>query len=248
LLTGDVSLLQYGLVALSAFLAAIVGGIAGYGSGLLMPLVLVPIVGAPAVVPIIGISALFTNGSRIAAFREHVDRRLALVIAGFALPTCILGGFTLLSGPGAALFIGAMLVLLVPARRLLTHLRVRLRGRGVAAAGVGYGLLVGGTAGSGVVLISILMMAGLSGRAVIATDAVVSLAIGLIKTASFQAFGALPADAWIMALVVGLAGTPGAFVAKRLTETLSVRLHNVILETAIVIGGLILVAQGLAGQ
>ena len=38
-----------------------VGGIAGYGTGALMPLILVPIVGAEPVVPIIAISALFTN-------------------------------------------------------------------------------------------------------------------------------------------------------------------------------------------
>lgn len=247
---GDVSLLQYALVALSAFAAATIGGVAGYGTGLLMPLVLVPIVGATAVVPIIGVSALFTNGSRIAAFRTHVDRRLAGRVVLLALPACILGawGFTLLTGPGASIWIGVMLVILVPLRRLLRHLEVRLRDGGVIAAGGAYGVLAGGTAGSGVVLLSILMMAGLSGRAVIATDAVVSLSIGLVKTASFQTFGALPAEAWIMALVVGLAGTPGAFVAKRLTEGLSVTIHNAILEAAIVVGGLILVVQGLRGE
>jgi uncharacterized membrane protein YfcA len=243
----DVSFLQYGLVALTAFAAATIGGITGYGGGLLLPLVLVPIVGAQAIVPIIGISALFTNTSRVLAFRSDVDRRLALPIILCSVPTCILGayGFTLLTGPGAALLIGTMLVVLVPARRLLTHLKVRLQRPGVAAASGVYGVLVGGTTGAGIVLLSILMMAGLSGRAVIATDALVSIAVGIVKTASFQAFGALPLDSWIMALVIGAAGTPGAFVAKRLTENLSVKVHNAILEVAIVAGGLILIAQSL---
>ena len=245
----DVSLLQYGLVAASALFAATIGGIAGYGTGLLMPLVLVPIVGAPAVVPIIGVSALFTNGSRIVAFREHVNVPVAALIAVFALPTCVLGayGFSLLSGPGASLFIGAMLVILVPLRRVMKHLEVRLRRPGIAVAGACYGVLAGGTAGSGVVLLSILMMAGLSGRAVIATDALVSIALGLVKTASFHAFGALSLESWIMALVIGVAGMPGAFLAKRLTENLSVRVHNAILEAAIMVGGLILIMQGLRG-
>ena len=47
-----------------AAVASIIGGVAGYGTGALMPLVLVPIVGAEPVVPIIAISALFTNTSR----------------------------------------------------------------------------------------------------------------------------------------------------------------------------------------
>jgi uncharacterized membrane protein YfcA len=245
----DVGLLQYALVAATAFAASTIGGITGYGGGLLLPLVLVPIVGAPALVPIIGISALFTNTSRVVAFRQQVDRRLAGLVILFSVPTCVLGayGFTLLSGPAAALLIGTMLVVLVPARRLLAHLKIRLRRPGIAGASVVYGVVGGGTTGAGVVLLSILMMAGLQGRAVVATDALVSIATGIVKTASFQAFGALPLESWIMAAVIGVAGTPGAFLAKRLTEDLSLRVHNALLEIAIVAGGLILIAQGLRG-
>jgi hypothetical protein len=49
------------------------GGVAGYGTGALMPLVLVPIVGAEPVVPIIAISAMFTNTARALAFRRVLD-------------------------------------------------------------------------------------------------------------------------------------------------------------------------------
>ena len=40
---------QLVLIAVTALGAQIVGGIAGYGTGLLMPLVLVPLIGAEAV-------------------------------------------------------------------------------------------------------------------------------------------------------------------------------------------------------
>lgn len=46
----DVTLLQFVAVGVTAFVASIIGGVAGYGTGLLMPLVLVPIIGAQAVV------------------------------------------------------------------------------------------------------------------------------------------------------------------------------------------------------
>jgi membrane protein YqaA with SNARE-associated domain len=42
----DVSLLQLLLVAIVALLASVLGGLAGYGTGALMPLVLVPLIGA----------------------------------------------------------------------------------------------------------------------------------------------------------------------------------------------------------
>ena len=63
----NISLLQLVLVAVMALFASLVGGLAGYGSGALMPLVLVPMVGAEPVVPIIAISAIFANLSRSTA-------------------------------------------------------------------------------------------------------------------------------------------------------------------------------------
>ena len=57
----DISVLQLLLVAGVALFASVVGGLAGYGTGALMPLVLVPLIGAEPVVPIIAISSIFTN-------------------------------------------------------------------------------------------------------------------------------------------------------------------------------------------
>ena len=50
-----------------ALIASVVGGVAGYGTGALMPLVLVPILGPEPVVPIIAISALLNNTWRAIA-------------------------------------------------------------------------------------------------------------------------------------------------------------------------------------
>ena len=63
----DLSAAELLLIAGMAGVASIIGGVAGYGTGALMPLVLVPIVGAEPVVPIIAISALFPNTSRATA-------------------------------------------------------------------------------------------------------------------------------------------------------------------------------------
>lgn len=248
-MTGDATLFQYALVAAVGFAASLLGGVTGYGSGLLLPPVLLPVVGAEAVVPIIGLSALFTNGSRLAAYRDAFEPRRAAIVVACGLPGCLLGafGYTRLSGPGVAVLIGAVLVVLVPARRLLARRLGRLPPAGVAAAGAGYGVLMGGTAGSGIVLLSILVASGLEGPAVIATDAGVSLALGLAKTALFQAAGSLPPSSWVMALVIGAASTPGAFLARRMTRGLSVRAHTGILDAVVVAGGLLLVAQGLLG-
>ena len=124
----DISLLQLLLVALVALFASIIGGLAGYGTGALMPLVLVPLVGAEPVVPIIAISAIFTNLSRAVAFVRHVDRRHALIVLAAAALTTALGayGYTRLTNAGAAVVIGTMLILSVPLRRVLRRRDVRI--------------------------------------------------------------------------------------------------------------------------
>src|SRR2546421_292882 len=73
----EISLPQLAVIAGMALVASVVGGVAGYGTGALMPLVLVPMVGAEPVVPILSISALLTNASRAAAFWSFVDGRRA---------------------------------------------------------------------------------------------------------------------------------------------------------------------------
>src|SRR5262249_38332420 len=76
----DISVLQLALIAIVAVLTSIIGGLAGYGTGALMPLVLVPIVGPEPVVPIIALSALFTNASRAIAFHTAVNWRRAAIV------------------------------------------------------------------------------------------------------------------------------------------------------------------------
>lgn len=245
----DVSLAQAILVAGTAFGAAIVGGMAGYGTGLLMPLVLVPIIGAENVVPVIAISALFTNVSRFLAMRASVDWRKVALMLPVSVPLVVLSayGFTRLDTRGASILIGAMLIILVPLRRLLARAGFTLQGWQLVPAGGVYGLVTGASTGAGVILVSFLMAAGLTGQAVIATDAAISIVIGLAKSATFGVNDALPTPLLLFALLVGCATVPGAFVAKRILEAMPISLHTVMLEAVIVAGGLAVLGRGIVG-
>jgi uncharacterized membrane protein YfcA len=239
----DVSILQLLLVAGMALIASLVGGVAGYGTGALMPLVLVPMLGAEPVVPILATSALLTNASRVYAFLRFVSwRRAALVLAG-AIPPCLVSayGFTLLTGMGAQLVIGGMLMLTVPLRYTLRRRAVTLGDRGLVLGSVGYGAAVGGTVGSGVILLSMLMAAGLEGAAVIATDAVVSIFIGLARVAVFGWAGAIDAQTVAFALLIGLVAFPGVFLAKAFVARLPIHVHTAILDAVVLFGGAVMV-------
>jgi uncharacterized membrane protein YfcA len=244
----EISLPQLVLIAGMALVASVVGRVAGYGTGALMPLVLVPIVGAEPVVPILSISALLTNTSRATAFWSFVDGRRALIVLAAAVPTCVLGawGYTLLTGKGAALVIGAMLVASVPLRRLIRRRGLALSDRGLAAASFGWGPLAGGTVGAGIILLSLLMAAGLEGAAVVATDAVISIGIGLAKLATFGLAGAVNAQVIAIALLIGAIAFPGAFLAKVLIGRLSVHVHSAILDAVVIGGGAAMIVNAFA--
>jgi uncharacterized membrane protein YfcA len=242
-----VTLTQIALVGGMALFASLVGGVAGYGTGVLMPLVLVPITGAETVVPIIAITALFTNTSRALAFRDAVSvPRWSIVLLG-AIPTCILGayGFTLLTGRGALIVIGLTLLLSVPFRRMMHRRGFVLEQRGLLFSSVGYGVLVGGTTGSGVILLSLLMASGLAGAGVIATDAAISVIIGLVKVSVFGIAGIMSPKVVVFALLIGAIATPGAFIAKALVDRLPVHFHTAILDAVVILGGAFMVGDAL---
>jgi uncharacterized protein len=244
-----ISAAQLALIAGAALFASVIGGVSGYGTGALMPLVLVPILGPAPVVPIIALSSIFSNTGRSAAFRRQIDARRVLIVLAGALPTCVLGawGYTLLSGRGAALVIGTMLVLSVPLRRLLRRRGFKLSDRALGSAGIGYGLLVGGTTGSGIILLSLLMAAGLQGAGVIATDALISIIISLVKLMVFGFAGVMDLQAVAVALLIGLIALPGSFLAKLMVERMPVHVHSAILDAVVIAGGATMVAAAFAG-
>jgi uncharacterized membrane protein YfcA len=235
----DVSLIELVLIVVLAAVSAITGGVAGYGTGALMPLILVPMVGAAPVVPIIAISAMFTNSARVVAFRHLLDLRRAVIALIAALPTCVLGAwlYTQLTGRGAAIVIGSTLIATVPLRRLLKRRGHKLGDKAFAASAAGWGIVVGGTTGAGVVLLSLLMATGLEGAAVIATDATVSIVMGVIKLSVFELAGVLTSKVIVIACLIGVVAFPCTFLAKLIVERLPVHVHTALLDAVVLIGG-----------
>ena len=243
----DVTVYQLLLVAAVAFFASLVGGVAGYGTGALMPLILVPMVGAEAVVPIIALASLLTNAGRMIAYLPQVAwRRAALVLVG-AIPPCLVTayGYTLLTGRGAQLVIGAVLMATVPLRYGLRRRGVALSDRGLVLGSIGYGTVVGGTVGAGVILLSLLMATGMSGAAVIATDAMLSIVIGVSRIAVFGFAGVITSRVIAFALLIGCVAFPGAFLARAFVQRLPIHVHSAILDAVVLCGGAAMVLSAL---
>lgn len=231
----------------AAFLASILGGLSGFGTGLVLPVFLVPVVGIVNVVPVMAVAMALNNGSRVIAFRRDIAWPHARRLLALGLPACAIGayGYTLLSAAWVALLLGGFLLASVPLRRALRRARLQLSTAGERGAGALFGLLNGGMTGTGVILISLLMAAGVDGAALVATDAVISVVMGLAKITIFGGLAALDAELAATGVLVGLCTAPGAFIARRMLQHIPAGVHAWIMEAVVVAGAVVLLWRGL---
>jgi uncharacterized membrane protein YfcA len=230
---------QFALIGAVAFGASILGGLAGYGTGLILPIFLAPAVGVANVVPVMAVAMVFNNGSRVAAFWRDIHWPHVRRILLYGLPACVAGAwaYTLLEARWVALLLGLFFIASVPLRRVLVGAGWTLEGRGIAVAGAGFGFVNGGVPGAGLLLISTLMAAGLAGPALIGTDAIVSVVMGFAKIALFGSVARLDAELALAGVLIGLCTVPGAFVARRLLALISLRVHTLAMEIVVLAGG-----------
>lgn len=235
----DVSAAQLALIGAVALAASILGGLAGYGTGLVVPIFLAPLVGVANIVPVMAVGMIFANGSRVAAYRRDIDWAQARRVLAFGLPACVAGayGYTLLEARWVAVLLGTFFVASVPVRRALARGGWRLRSRGVALAGAGFGFVNGGMTGVGLLLISILMATGLQGATLIGTDAAVSVVMGAAKIALFGSVARLDAQLALAGVLVGLCTAPGAFIARRLLALVPLKVHTAVMDVIVLGGG-----------
>ena len=245
-LLADASLLQLALVCLVAFAASVLAGISGYGTGLILPVFVAPLVGVANVIPVMAVGMLLNNGSRVLAFWRDIQWLHVRRLLAFGLPACAVGayGYTLLSGRWISFILGAFLLAIIPLRRALNRARFQFSRAGENAAGAVFGFINGGMTGAGVVLISILMSAGVEGAALIATDAIVSVVMGLAKVVLFSGLARLDFALAAIGLLIGLSTAPGAFVARWLLKRIPARIHAWVMELVVAAGAVVLLWNG----
>jgi uncharacterized membrane protein YfcA len=226
-------------VALVAMGAAIVGGMGGFGTGVILTVALVPLIGVKALVPVLAVAGVIINAGRFWFFRASLERRALGIALASALPFLVLGTwlYSILDARAVGTILGVAVIASVPLRRILKHKAVTLTMPGLAIGSGVFGLASGVATGTGVILVSLLLGAGLTGPAVLATDALVSIALDLCKAALFQRFDLLDSQAFFTGAVIGIATIPGSAIAAWLATRLGAKLHVLFMEALIITGG-----------
>jgi uncharacterized protein len=226
-------------VALLALGAAIVGGMGGFGTGVILAAALVPLIGFKALVPVMAVAGIIINAGRFWFFRESLERRTLVLVLVAALPFLVLGTwlYSILDAHTVGTILGCAVIASVPLRRILKRRAMHLGAPGLVVGSSVFGFASGVATGTGVILVSLLLGTGMSGTAVLATDALIGIVLDLCKAALFHRFDLLDAQAFFTGIVIGVASIPGSAVAAWLVRRLGARLHVLFIEGLILFGG-----------
>lgn len=226
-------------VAALAVVAAIVSGMSGFGTGVILAAALVPLIGIKAVIPVLAVAGIIINAGRFWFYRAHLDRRMLVLVLAASLPFLVLGTwiYSVLDVRALGTVLGLAVMASVPLRRVLHARRITLSPAGLAVGSGVFGLATGVATGTGVILVSLLLGAGLATPAVLATDALVSIVLDLAKAALFQRFDLLDTEAFFTGVVIGFATIPGSAIAAWLVARMGASLHILFMEGLILVGG-----------
>lgn len=236
---------ELALVAALGVFAAAVGGIGGFGTGAIITAALAPLIGVKALIPVMAVAGAIINAGRFWFYRKSLEPKTLVLVLVCALPFLVLGTwiYSVLDARAVGTVIGLAVIASIPLRRILTRKAMRVESRGLAIGSSVFGLASGLTTGTGVILVSLLLGAGLTGPAVLATDALVGIALDVCKSLLFRRFALLDTDAIVTGAVIGVATIPGSAIAAWLVTRMHAHLHVLFMESLVLLGGVSLLVN-----
>jgi uncharacterized membrane protein YfcA len=236
----DIGWLPFTILLLAAFVTSMVHGATGIAGGFLLTIVATPILGLKLVVPVISITLLISHGSRALFNVRQFDLKTYFAVAIPAIPCIIITAllYGRLSGPAIAIILGTVVLASVPLRRWATARKIKTSKTGLHVAGGVYGAISGMSIGPGMLLMPVLLGTGMSKQAFVATLAVIALTTNLVRIGVYGASDLLNGPHVVLAILVGLATIPGAWVGRAVLRRMTDERHTRIVELLVITGGL----------
>ena len=226
-------------VALLGLGAAVIGAVGGFGTGIILTAALAPLIGVKALVPVLAVAGVIINSGRFWFYRNSLDKRTFAIVLASALPFLVLGTwiYSVLDARTLGVVLGLVILASVPLRRILKKREIVLGRTGLAVGGGVFGLASGIATGTGVILVSLLLGSGLAGPAVLATDALITIALDFSKALLFGRFDLLDSQHFFTGVVIGVASIPGSALGAWLVARMHAHLHVLFMEGLILVGG-----------
>jgi uncharacterized membrane protein YfcA len=238
----DPTTLAVAMVA--AFLLAVVSAVAGFGGGVVLLPVFVALFGLRVAVPVLTLTQLVSNGSRVALNRHDVDRRLVGWFAVGAIPCAVGAGLLFATAPLAFLerLLGVLLLAVVVWRRWRPH-PPRLPPQAFVAVGAASGLgsaLVGSV---GPLTAPFFLARGLVKEAYIGTEATSAVVLHAAKLVAYGIGALLSAGVLVLGLLLAPATMLGAWAGRHVVRRISERVFVLVVEVGLVVSAVLLLVS-----
>ncbi len=228
------------ILVATALGGSILAGVAGFGAGVILLPVVAWTIGLRAAVPIMTVTMLVGNLSRLWWSRGELDRAVCLRFLGGAVPGTALGAMLYAGTPSAALslVIGSFLLGSVPLRRFLSSPIVQVRLRHFPVIGAGFGFLSSLVVTTGPVMTPFFLAYGLRRGAFIATEAVCSFGMHVTRGTVLARYALLTWDVIGIGCVLGATMFAGSWLGRRLLDRMSDRVFLRLIEALLALMGL----------
>lgn len=223
----------------AAFLSAFVSGVGGFGGSFILAIVLTPLIGPKAVVPLIAVYALCANIGRLYFYRRTINWRFVVQFILASIPGLAIGAAFLKLVPEAVLLavFGAVLLSAIPIRRYLKRVDFSPTWPTIAVIGFVFGAVSGTAVGSGMFVIAALNTFGLHGVVLMGTDAAIGITNALMRVVTFWSIGLLNYQMMLAGLLMGLVSLPASWLASLLVARMGQKRHSQLIEIIIAFAG-----------
>ena len=137
-------------VLVAAMVTSAIHGATGIGGGFLMAIVLAPLIGVRAVVPVMAVALTISGIARVFFNRDVLHWGAYRAVIFTALPGVILSAFVygLLNTTVIAIILGTTILASVPLRHWVDRQKIKAGKRALMGAGGAFGLISGASIGS----------------------------------------------------------------------------------------------------
>ena len=237
------------LFFLIAFLAEVIGTMAGFGSSTLFIPAALLFFDFPVALALGAFFHMFGNAGRLAFFRGRVDRRILLA---FGLPSAAftLAGALLVSlAPQVILkaLLGAFLIFFSVHSLLKPDFAVKASVRNCAAGGAITGFLAGLIGAAGALRGAFLTSFRLEKSTYIATIAAISLTVDFMRVPVYLLSGFVPNDLLYLLPILFAIAIAGSFTGRQIVGRIDQKTFRKLVLAAIALAGAKLALDGLGG-
>ncbi|KGD72127.1 membrane protein [Tatumella morbirosei] len=218
--------------------AGVLSGVVGTGSSLIMLPVLVTIYGPRTAVPVMAIASLFGNIGRVIAWWHDIRWRPVLAYSMTGVPAAVLGAHTLLtiSPVTVDLLLAAFFLAMIPLRRLIRRLSLRLNLWHMSFAGAIVGFLTGFVLSTGPLSVPVFTGYGMTGGVFLGSEAASAILLYAGKLATFGVSGVLVPLVITRGITIGIALFSGSMMAKRLVQRLNMHTFEILIDGVLIAG------------